>query len=383
MAFALLYGAGATLVLATLLFHSSESYWLPGVIGPPVVAYGVAALCIARGDRLPFWLFRLLPPFGALLISLIAYSSDAGAFNAYALLYVWVIVSAFYFFTWWEGVPSLVAVAAGYAIVLTHHDSADDRALFWVMGVGTLAVASLLLALVRRRIERLVAGMRESDALKTTIIRSVSHDFRTPLTAIIAAGESSASPKLDQSVRREVASVIVTEATRLAETLGKLLDMSRLEGRAATPHMDWCSLEEVIDTALEHTPAAERFAVVPETPVPQVWADAAQLEQAFANLFENASRFGGPHPVRVSLEAGDTRVVVRVSDRGPGLDPDEYERVFEPFYRGNSELSMHRGPGLGLAIAKGFVETNGGRMWVEPGVEAGTTFVVELPLRKG
>ena len=60
-------------------------------------------------------------------------------------------------------------------------------------------------------------------------------------------------------------------------------------------------------------------------------------------------------------------MVVRVSDRGPGLDPDEYERVFEPFYRGNSELSMHRGPGLGLAIAKGFVETNGGRIWVEPG----------------
>ena len=259
MAFALLYGAGATLVLATFLFHSSADLLGSRLVGPPIIAYGVTALCIARGDRLPFWFFRLLPGFGALLITIIAYSSDAGAFNAYALLYVWVIVSAFYFFTWWEGVPSLVAVAAGYAIVLMHHDSADDRALFWVMGVGTLAVASLLLALVRRRIERLVAGMRESDALKTTIIRSVSHDFRTPLTAIIAAGESSASTRLDDELRREVASVIVTEATRLSETLDKLLDMSRLEGRAATPHMDWCSLEEVIDTALEHTPAAERF----------------------------------------------------------------------------------------------------------------------------
>ena len=169
-----------------------------------------------------------------------------------------------------EGAPSLVAAAVGYLIVLMHHDSADDRALFWVMGVGTLAVASLLLVLMRRRMERLVAGMRESDALKTTIIRSVSHDFRTPLTAIIAAGESSASPKLNQEIRRELAAVIVTEGTRLSETLSKLLDMSRLEARAATPHLDWCSLEEVIDTALEHTPAAERFELVLETPVPQV-----------------------------------------------------------------------------------------------------------------
>ena len=102
MAFALLYGAGATLVLATLLFHSSADYWLPGVIGPPIVGYGVAALCIARGDRLPFWFFRRPPGFGAGLISIIAYSSDAGVFNAYALLYVWVIVSAFYFFSWWR-----------------------------------------------------------------------------------------------------------------------------------------------------------------------------------------------------------------------------------------------------------------------------------------
>jgi signal transduction histidine kinase len=378
-AFALLFGAGGTLVLVTLLLPRTSDRFLPGLIVPPVLAYGVAAVAVVRGGRLPLWVFQALPAFGAVLVTAVSYSSGTGAFNAYALLYFWVVVSGFYFFSWRAGAVSLFVIAVGYGAVLLHHHAAADRLLYWIMGVGTIAGGSLLIAFLRGRIAHLLQALHQSDSLKTTIIRSVSHDFRTPLTAIIAAGESSASATLDSESRSEISSVIVTEASRLSETLAKLLDMSRLEAGAATPHRTLCSVEEVVEAALDHTPGGERVEIVAGSTLPVVWADAAQLERAFFNLLENSIRFG-EGPVRVLLEADDRRVLVRVCDEGPGVDPAEHERVFEPFYRGPGEPSGHYGPGLGLAIAKGFVETNGGRVWIDPEAKPGSTFVVELPL---
>jgi signal transduction histidine kinase len=379
-AFALLFGGGGTLVLVTLLLPHSSDRSLAGMIVPSVLAYGVAAIAVAGGGRLPLRVFQALPAFGAVLVTAVAYSSGTGEFNAYALIYFWVVVSAFYFFAWREGAISLFFIAAGYGAVLLHHDAAENRLLYWIMGVGTIVGGSILIAFLRGRIAQLLRALHESDSLKTTIIRSVSHDFRTPLTAIIAAGESSASTTLDADSRREIASVIVTEASRLSQTLAKLLDMSRLEAGAAVPHSTLCSVEEVIEAALDHTPGADRFEIAGDSTLPVVWADAAQLESAFFNLFENSIRFGGGGTVQVALAVDEGNVVVRISDDGPGLDPAERERVFEPFYRGPGEPSGHYGPGLGLAIAKGFVETNGGRVWVEPHPEAGSTFIVELPI---
>jgi signal transduction histidine kinase len=380
-AYAYLYGAGGTLVLVTLAIPSAGDRFLPGMIGPALAAYAVVALLLlVPAERRPPAVLRALSPLGAVLVTVVAYSSTTGAANAYALFYIWVIVSAFYFFALPQAAVSLVLVGCGYAIVLLHRGSADDRLLYWVMGMGTLTVAGLLLSLLRERIERMVAAMRDSDLLKTTIIRSVSHDFRTPLTAIIAAGESSASPTLDPETRREAASVIVTEATRLSNTLAKLLEMSRLEAGAAAPHRTSCSIEEVIEAALEHTPAGDSFALRADPGLPAVWADAGQLERAFVNVLENAGRFGGPDQVQVSLKANGGNVLVRISDRGPGIEPKDRERIFEPFYRAHpSGGGGYRGPGLGLAIAKGFIESNGGRVWVESRPGFGTTFVVALP----
>jgi signal transduction histidine kinase len=380
-AFALLFGAGGTLVLATLALPSSSDRSIPGLIAPPIAAYGVVALMLVGFDRLPLWLFRSLPGFGAVLITVVCLSGGAGAFNAYALLYFWVVVSAFYFFTWWYAAPNLAVAAAGYAVILLHYDEASDRLLYWIMGVSTLVVTSLLLALLRERIERMLGTLRESDLLKTTILRSVSHDLRTPLTTIMAAGEASGSLSLDPDRRREVASLIVGEAERLSGLVDRLLDISRLEGGAAKPQRTWCSLEEIVEVALERMPdGGNRFRVKLAGSPPPVWADAAQLERAFANLFDNSKRFGGESPVEVTLEAVDDRVVVRITDRGPGIDAADRERIFEPFYRGRAD-GGHQGAGLGLAIAKGFIEANGGRIRVES-VRPGTTFMVELPVRQ-
>jgi two-component system sensor histidine kinase KdpD len=115
--------------------------------------------------------------------------------------------------------------------------------------------------------------------------------------------------------------------------------------------------------------------------LPQIRADAAQLERAFANLLENARRYSGSQPVLVQQRRGDAGVQVRVVDRGPGIPSAERARIFEPFYRGpRSAGDPWTGSGLGLAIAKGFVEANGGTISVESLPGQGTSFVVSLPL---
>src|SRR6185437_6581634 len=121
--------------------------------------------------------------------------------------------------------------------------------------------------------------------------RAVSHDLRSPLTAIVAAGESIASSSLDLHGRRELAAVIVGEASRLSRLVEKLLDLSRLQGGAALPRRVWCSIEDIIDSALEQMPGrGEDFQVSLPPDLPLLRVDPAQVERALANLFENARR---------------------------------------------------------------------------------------------
>jgi two-component system sensor histidine kinase KdpD len=223
-------------------------------------------------------------------------------------------------------------------------------------------------------------ALRRSDVLKTALLRAVSHDLRTPLTAILAAAEPLASEHVDDGDRRELATGIESEAKRLSRLIDDLLDLSRLEAHAAEPRPEWCSLDEVLRAAADHvaTPAEFKFSIDRELPL--VRADAAQLERAFANLLENSGRHSGGHPVSVRARAVGERVMVRVVDRGPGIPTTQLERVFAPFYRSGNERTGHRGSGLGLAIARGFLEVNGGRVWAESLPHQGTSFVVEMPL---
>ncbi|HET9721339.1 MAG TPA: DUF4118 domain-containing protein [Solirubrobacteraceae bacterium] len=245
---------------------------------------------------------------------------------------------------------------------------------------------SALLGMVRER-ERLVSeaveteGLRRSEAVKTAVLRAVSHDLRSPVTAMIAAGAAVRAPGLSQAERDELGRVVEGEGTRLARLIEDLLSLSRLESQAATPRLEECSLEEVIDAALAAQPDEAAFDARVDPDLPPVRADFAQLERAVANLMENASRFRAGQPVLIRARPVGDRVVVRVIDRGPGIAEADQARIFEPFYRsaGQPEADHHPGSGLGLAIAKGFVEAGGGRIWVESVLGHGSTFVVELP----
>jgi two-component system sensor histidine kinase KdpD len=227
------------------------------------------------------------------------------------------------------------------------------------------------------------AALRRSDELKTALLRAVSHDLRTPLTAIVTAGHALGSSSLTGEERDEMSAAVVQEGERLSALIDKLFDLSRLQAGRLEPRRESVSIEEVLLAAEDALPAGSahvQLTVDPATPA--LVADSAQLERVFANLIENALRYSGEQPVRVSVRRVGARVVVRVSDRGPGIPDSEQERVFEPFYRG-SDASRGPGSGLGLAIAKGFVEANGGTIAVESLPGQGTSLVVTFPVDDG
>jgi len=162
----------------------------------------------------------------------------------------------------------------------------------------------------------------------------------------------------------------------------KLLDLSKLQAGRAEPRRDWVSLEDVVLTARDSLGGgAVEIRLSVDDDVPEVRADAAQLERAFANLLENARRYSAGEAVSVHVRRSGDRVLVRVVDKGPGIAASERERIFEPFYRGpKAGREPWAGSGLGLAIAKGFVEANGGTISVDSLPGQGTTFAVSLPV---
>jgi two-component system sensor histidine kinase KdpD len=344
-----------------------------------------------------------------------------------------------------EALPTAAARLAqtlrlGSAAIEMEAIEGDERRIAFPLREGTVRLGTLLVAgdaseaSLRRLQERVVpaleallsaaleregllggvvetAALRRADTIKTALLRAVSHDLRSPLTAISAAGEAVGSPSLSQEEREEMANVIQEESLRLSRLVDNLLDLSRLEAGAAEPRRSWTSIEDLIGVALgELSPGPEEFSMSLDSDIPLICLDPAQMERAFVNVLENARRHSGGHPVSVRARAvrslagarrrgaegsgpaqptvaagagagtsGD-RVIVRIVDRGPGIPPAQLERVFEPFYRAGTPGGEHRGSGLGLAIARGFAEANEGSLHVESLPGQGATFVFEFPL---
>ena len=224
-------------------------------------------------------------------------------------------------------------------------------------------------------------AVRRSEELKTALLRSVSHDLRTPLTSIIAAGAALDSPSISPRERHELSESVVGEGQRLSRLVENLLDVSRLQSGSAEPRREPVDLAGLLEEARRSIgPGAGNVGLRIDPELPLLFADAVQLERAFANLFENAVHHGGGRPVLVRTGRSGGRLVVRVVDQGPGVPEHERERIFEPFYR---RQDAGRGFGLGLAIAMGFVQANGGEIEVESVPEQGSTFVVSFPLEAG
>jgi two-component system sensor histidine kinase KdpD len=215
--------------------------------------------------------------------------------------------------------------------------------------------------------------------VKTALLRSISHDLRTPLTGITTAAGGLESATLSDAERAELTAVITTESQRLARLVDDLLDLSRLQAGSVEAQLDWCSIEELVAGAVESVTAPPGgFDVELDPDLPLVQADAAQMERALANVLENSARYAGSEPVSVRAHLAGRQLALRISDHGPGIPKQELERVFEPFYRSPERAGS--GSGLGLAIARGFVEANGGRLRAHSMPGEGASFVLQLPV---
>jgi two-component system, OmpR family, sensor histidine kinase KdpD len=271
----------------------------------------------------------------------------------------------------------IVAAAAGTLAELARARAAEAERRREEADRALADAAALAAERDRMREEAIEAeALRRSDELKTSLLRSVSHDLRTPLTAIIAAGAALDSPSVTAAERHELSDAVVDEGQRLSRLVENLLDVSRLESGRAEPHREAVELVDLLDAARESIGArgkAVRLAL--DDDLPALRADPTQLERAFANLLENAVVHGEGHPVLVRSRLVGPRLVVRVVDRGPGIPENLRERIFEPFYRAPGAANGS-GSGLGLAIARGFIEANGGEVEVESLPGQGSSFVV-------
>jgi two-component system, OmpR family, sensor histidine kinase KdpD len=235
-------------------------------------------------------------------------------------------------------------------------------------------------------------ALRRSDKLRAALLNSISHDLRTPLSTVMGSATTliDYGKTLKAEVRADLLLSIREEAERLNRYVGDLLDMTRLEGGALKTRSEWTDARDVLDAAInrvarrmEHRQLARDF----PTELTSVQIDPGLLEQAIVNILENAIAYS-PDDSCIDVAAYEDRgnVVISIEDEGPGIPQTDIERVFEKFRRleepsdrGRGE--RNKGAGLGLSIAKGFVEAMGGRIAAaSPIIQGrGTRVLISLP----
>lgn len=256
----------------------------------------------------------------------------------------------------------LLALSAGAALVAFLARVAFER-------------ATEVTALRRETVEEAarLEALRRREAVKTSILRSVSHDFRSPLTALSTAVQVLQDEDAKPEAKAGMAEVAAHSTEELKGLVDNVLDLAKLES-GAEPNPEWVSIEEILSRSLARVPELEAEVDVGRLPV--IRADPGHLESVFVNLLKNAEEHGGGRAVRVdgSIAAAD-RVRVVVSDEGPGIPNELGEDAFEAFRSGRAES----GGGLGLAIVRGFTEAGGGRVFARA-EGRGTAIVLELPV---
>jgi two-component system, OmpR family, sensor histidine kinase KdpD len=224
----------------------------------------------------------------------------------------------------------------------------------------------------------------ESERLRNSLLSSLSHDLRTPLTALVGLVDAMllTEPKLAPA-HQEFAESIREQAMRTTSQVANLLDMARLQAGKVKLKREWQPLEDVVGSALKARSAAlAGHTVHIDLPfdLPVLELDAVLMERVFCNLLENAAKYSPPgSTINIAAHVKGNLVEVEVSDNGPGLPPGMEQRIFEKFTRGQEESAI-AGVGLGLAIARSVVEAHGGTMHAHNQPAGGACFVFTIPV---
>jgi two-component system, OmpR family, sensor histidine kinase KdpD len=251
----------------------------------------------------------------------------------------------------------------------------------------------IALALERARLAEVAEASSlaaERETLRNTLLASISHDLRTPLAVMAAAGSTLAQhgASLDEATRVSLARSVETKAREMSDLVSNVLDLVRLESGQVALRRDWQTLDDLLGSAL--AACAERLAAHPlelrlSPDLPPVWVDATLIVQVLTNLFDNIAKYTPPGTrVIVSAVAEGDRSGVRVTidDEGPGLPPGDPARLFEKFQRGSDEGSVV-GVGLGLAICQAIVHAHGGEIEAHRREGGGARFTFTLPATEG
>lgn len=263
----------------------------------------------------------------------------------------------------------------------------DDLSRETLDAVGSLAGLAIeraraLEALSKNRAEQ------EHERLRSALLDSVTHEFRTPLTSIKASVTTLLSnASLDDSGKRDLLTVIDEETDRLNRLVGEAAEMAQLDSGMFKLDLQPHSIQDALQPALQDASAALESHPV-ETIVPQdlpnPLIDVERIREVLMHLLENAGKYSpAGMPIRVTSEVQKDRLVTSIADRGPGIDSFEQSLIFEKFYRGQNQRYSAPGTGMGLAIAKVIVEAHGGTIGVVSQLGNGSVFSFSLPIAKG
>ena len=249
--------------------------------------------------------------------------------------------------------------------------------------IGSLIAISVERAGAVEKLSRAEAA-RESEQLRLLLLDSVTHEFRTPLTAIKASVTSLlGSPSLAPAEKQELLTIIDEESDRLNRLIGEAAEMSQLDAGKVELHPEPGSIRDVAEQAVEDlkqllTTHPVEMRIPDDLPAAQM--DLGRIKEVLVHLLENAAKYSpAGTPIRITAEAKGGTLTTSVSDHGPGIDDFEQALVFEKFYRGQNQRVRVHGTGMGLAICKAIVEAHGGRIGVTSQLGHGSVFYFSLP----
>ena len=249
--------------------------------------------------------------------------------------------------------------------------------------IGSLVAISIERANTVEKLTKSEAA-RESDRLRSMLLDSVTHEFRTPLTSIKASAETLLSEaRLDKPQREDLLQVINEESDRLNRLVGEAGEVAQLDAHQLQFHFEGHPIREAIDRALQNLqPALRRHSVELHVPssLPLLRMDVDRITEVITHLVDNAAKYSPPDtPIHITAELRGNEVVTSVADHGPGIDNMEQEMIFEKFYRGREQRMIIQGTGMGLPIAKAIIELHGGKIGVTSQTGRGSVFHFSLP----
>jgi two-component system sensor histidine kinase KdpD len=260
-----------------------------------------------------------------------------------------------------------------------------DKEMVVVYFLVALIVSQLTAALrTQREVELNARLLKESERLGRTLLNSVSHELRTPLATISGAAHTLRGSGPLTPIQGEVTDELETACARLNRVVQSLLSAARIQSGQLRAKRDWCDLSDVVKVAIRNVGpilAAHPLENRVGSGLPLIKADFVLLEQAVSNILLNAAVHTPPgSPVTITTNCANEEMALEIADRGPGINPGEIERIFEPFHR--LPAARPGGTGLGLHIVKGFVEAQGGRVRAANRHGGGAVFTIVVPAQE-